>query len=278
MSQVWLVTGSSRGLGRCVAESALRAGHQVVATARRPELLHDLVAEHGDAVRAVALDVTDPEAARSAVGTAMTEFGRLDVVVNNAAHTFLAAAEEADVDAVRAQMEGVFFGVFHVSRAALPVMRAQGSGHLVQVTSLGSRIGTPGLASYNAAKWATAGWSSALAAEVGPLGVSVTIVEPGSMRTGFSGPSMPVAPVGDPYRATVGAVAEYLAAQSGQEPVDPALVADAIVRITEVDDPPLHLLLGPDAVQMGAAVAAELAVSDAAWSELGNSTAFATRS
>ena len=166
MSKVWLITGSSRGLGRAIAEVALSAGHRLVATARRPDDLRDLVAIAPDRVHAVALDVTDAAAARKAVAAATSAFGRLDVLVNNAGYANVGAFEDLPEDDFRGQVETDFFGVVNVTRAALPVMRAQRDGHIIQISSLGGRSGTPGLSAYQASKWAVGGFSEVVAAEV----------------------------------------------------------------------------------------------------------------
>jgi NAD(P)-dependent dehydrogenase (short-subunit alcohol dehydrogenase family) len=183
MPLVYLVTGSSRGLGRSITRAALTAGHRVLATARRPEQLDDLVAEFGDRVRPFALDVTDYDAARAAVAAAVSTFGRLDVVVNNAGYANLASVEDITIEDFRAQVDTNFFGVVNVTKAALPVLREQGSGHVIQISSLGGRIGNAGVAAYQAAKFAVGGFSESLAQEVAPLGIAVTVLEPGGMRT-----------------------------------------------------------------------------------------------
>ncbi|HEX4215782.1 MAG TPA: SDR family NAD(P)-dependent oxidoreductase [Candidatus Dormibacteraeota bacterium] len=198
MSKVWLITGSSRGLSREVVLTALAAGHRVVATARRPEQLRELVQEHGDRILPVALDVADPAAAEAAVRAAVDAFGRLDVVVNNAGYANLGSIEDTPAEDFRAQIETNFFGVVNVTRAALPVLRAQGAGHLVQVSSVGGRLASPGLAAYQSAKWAVNGFSGVLAAEVAPLGIRVTVIEPGGLRTDWAGSSMTVHSVTEP--------------------------------------------------------------------------------
>src|SRR5262249_35458572 len=154
MSKVWLVTGSSRGLGRALADAILAAGHRLVATARKIEDLADLISRHGDRMRAVALDVTDPAGARAAVATAVDALGRLDVVVNNAGYANVCSIEDAPLDDFRAQVETNFFGVVNVTRAALPVLRKQRSGHVIQISSVGGRLSSPGLAAYQSSKWA----------------------------------------------------------------------------------------------------------------------------
>jgi NAD(P)-dependent dehydrogenase (short-subunit alcohol dehydrogenase family) len=198
MSKVWLVTGSSRGLGLEIAKAVLAAGDRLVATARNPRDLHALVDRYGDArasnagrVCAVMLDVTQPAQARAAVEAARTAFGRLDVVVNNAGYANVNSIEDAAEDDFRAQIETNFFGVVNVTRAALPLLRAQRSGHIIQISSIGGRAATQGIAAYQSAKWAVGGFSEVLAREVAPLGIRVTVMEPGGMRTDWSGSSMP---------------------------------------------------------------------------------------
>src|SRR6266545_2779684 len=181
---VWFVTGSSRGLGRALVEKVLAAGHRVAATARRPADLESVVARHGERVKAIALDVTDAGGAVDAVRQAVETFGRIDVVVNNAGTASIASAEDMPLDDFRQQIETNFYGVVHVTRAVLPVMRRQRSGRILQISSIGGRRGaTPGLSAYQAAKFAVAGFSEALINEVAPLGIQVTIVEPGGFAT-----------------------------------------------------------------------------------------------
>src|SRR5258708_1594272 len=189
MSQTWLITGSSRGLGRALAEAVLAEGHQLVATARKPEQLVGLVERYGSRVRVVALDVTDEAAARAAVKTAIDAFGRLDVVVNNAGYGDLAPIEDTSLEDFRAQIETNLFGVINVTKAALPVLRQQGSGHIIQLASVGGRVGPIGRGAYAAAKFGVEGFSEVLAKEAGPLGGKVTIVEPGGFRTDFAAAS-----------------------------------------------------------------------------------------
>jgi NAD(P)-dependent dehydrogenase (short-subunit alcohol dehydrogenase family) len=248
-SRTWLITGSSRGLGRAIAEAALEHGDRVVATARRPEQLAALVDRYGDRVRAVALDVTDPEAANLAVRAAVEAFGRLDVVVNNAGYANSAPIEEMDPADFRAQVDANFYGVVNVTRAALPLLREQRSGTFVQLSSLGGRVGgTPGLGAYQAAKFAVEGFSEVLASEVAPFGVEVIIVEPGAFRTDWQGASMERAAVGADYEASVGAIHAVRATTDGAQPGDPARGAEVIVAAVGDPDPPRRLLLGADAV------------------------------
>jgi NAD(P)-dependent dehydrogenase (short-subunit alcohol dehydrogenase family) len=274
MSKVWLITGSSRGLGRELAKAVLEGGHRLVATARKPDDLADLVAHFGDRVRAVALDVTDPAAARAAVAVATSTFGRLDVVVNNAGYANVSSIEDVAEDDFRAQLETNFFGVVNVTRAALPVMHAQRDGHIIQVSSVGGRSASPGLAAYQSAKWAVGGFSEVLAKEVGPLGIRVTVGEPGGMRTDWAGSSMRTDEVHADYQATIGAFAEQVRGNAGAMRGDPAKAAQAIVRLAEEKEPPLRLLLGSDAVFAAGINAAARAREDAQWKPISMSTDF----
>ena len=231
MAKVWLITGSSRGLGRVLAEAVLAAGDKLVATARTPAQLADLVDRFGDQVRTVALDVTDEGAAVSAVQGAINAFGRLDVLVNNAGYANVNSIEDMAAEDFREQIETNFFGVGNVTRAALPVFRAQRDGRIIQISSLGGRLATPGLSAYQSAKWAVGGFSEVLAKEVGPLGIKVTVVEPGGMRTDWAGSSMRVGAVEPAYQKTVGAMIEARSANAGIMRGDLARVAHAILRI-----------------------------------------------
>jgi len=274
MSRVWFITGSSRGLGRAIAETALSSGDQVVATARRPERLSDLVEKYGENVCPVALDVADATAATTAVAAAVERFGRIDVVVNNAGYGDTASIEDVTIEDFTAQINTVFLGTVYVTKAVLPILRKQGSGYIVQISSLGGRIGSPGLAAYQSAKWAVGGFSEVLAQEVKPFGVKVTVLEPGGMRTDWAGASMTIPPISEPYRQTVGAFADMIRKGSGTEPTDPAKVGGLIQRLIELPEPPVRLLVGSDAVQYAAAAARALADSDATWRELSESVGF----
>jgi NAD(P)-dependent dehydrogenase (short-subunit alcohol dehydrogenase family) len=272
VSKVFFVTGSSRGLGREIVLAAVAAGHRVAATARRPEQLADLVERYGDQVRAIALDVTDAEAAVQAVRDAVDAFGRLDVVVNNAGYANLAAVEDITSADFRAQIDANLLGVVNVSKAALPVLRAQGSGHVIQVSSLGGRTATPGLSAYQAAKWAVGGFSEVLAQEVAPLGIRVTVLEPGGMRTDWAGSSMTVPPISQPYQQTVGAMAAMFNRGDLVPAGDPAKVAQVVLQVAELDEPPVRLLLGTDAVRYAGLAAQARAAEDAKWRHLSVST------
>ncbi|MBB4907646.1 SDR family NAD(P)-dependent oxidoreductase [Actinophytocola algeriensis] len=273
MAKVFLVTGSSRGLGRQIAEKALAAGNEVVATARTPEQLSDLVERYGKQVRTVQLDVTDPEAARAAVATAVAEFGRLDVVVNNAGYANTAAVEDITDADFREQVDTNLFGVVNVTKAAVPILREQGGGHIIQVSSLGGRMTTPGMSAYQAAKFAVGGFSEALAQEVAPLGIKVTVLEPGGMRTDWAGSSMRIPPISAPYEQTVGRVVTMLRGSIVTQAVgDPAKVADVVLTVADLVEPPVRLLLGSDAVNYAAQVARVRAETDAKWRDLSVST------
>ncbi|MBC6456529.1 SDR family NAD(P)-dependent oxidoreductase [Actinomadura sp. HBU206391] len=272
MTRVFLLTGSSRGLGRQIAEAALADGHRLLATARDPRSLADLTQRYGDRVRTVALDVTDPAAAEAAVRTAVEAFGRLDVVVNNAGYADLASVEDITAEAFRAQIDTNLLGVVNVTKAALPVLREQGSGHIIQISSVGDRVTTAGLSAYQAAKWGVAGFSEALAQEVAPLGIKVTVLEPGGMRTDWAGSSMSIPPISEPYQQTVGAMARLRDGGAGNAAGDPAKVAQVVLKVVELDRPPVRLLLGSDAVRYAAAVEQARADADAQWRELSLST------
>ncbi len=274
MARTWFVTGSSRGLGRAVVDAALEAGESVIATARKPEQLSDLVAKYGDRMVPVALDVTDSDAVLTAVEAGLQRFGRIDVVVNNAGYGDIAAVEDVSLERFRAQIDTNFFGVVYVTKAVLPILRAQGGGHIFQVSSLGGRIASMGLSAYQSAKWAVGGFSSALAQEVAPLGIRVTVLEPGGIRTDWAGSSMTIPPISKPYEQTVGRFAEFLRGFTGHEPSDPGKIAGLILRLAGEQDPPLRLLIGPDAVEYAAKGAAALAEADRRWRDLSLSTAY----
>ncbi|MFI6876134.1 oxidoreductase [Streptomyces sp. NPDC050400] len=275
MTRTWLITGASRGFGRALAEAVLEGGDRLVATARRPEQLDDLVALHGDRVRTVALDVTDPAAAQRAVQVAVDVFGGLDVVVNNAGYANSAPIEEMAEDDFRAQFEANFFGVVNVTRAALPVLRAQRSGTFLQFSSLGGRVGgTAGMGAYQSAKFAVEGFSEVLATEVAPFGVRVVIVEPGAFRTDWQGSSMELHAVGPDYEETVGAMNAYRAANSATQPGDPVRAAQVLLDVARHDDPPRRLLLGAQAVAMALEAGDARAAETRKWAEASGAADF----
>jgi NAD(P)-dependent dehydrogenase (short-subunit alcohol dehydrogenase family) len=274
MSKVWFITGSSRGLGRSLAEAVLAQGDLLIATARRPEQLSDLVAQYGEQVRTVALDVTNSAQARAAVASAVDTFGRLDVVVNNAGYANMASIEDSTEQDLREQIETNLWGVIHVTRAALPILHKQRSGHIIQVSSIGGREGAAGLAGYQTAKWGVEGFSEVLWREVEPLGINVTLIEPGSFRTNWAGSSMDQTEPSEDYRDTVGQMLNYRQI-SGSEPGDPAKGAQAIISIVNEGQPPLRLLLGTDAVRMARRIDQAKLAETERWEQLSSSTDFA---
>ncbi|CAA2156294.1 putative oxidoreductase [Methylobacterium brachiatum] len=274
MPKSWFVTGSSRGLGRAIVMAALEAGHKVMATARNPGDLDDLVTRYRGRIIPYALDVSDAAAVGRAVADAKDTFGRVDVVVNNAGYASLASVEDMSQDAFADQMATNFFGTVHVSKAVLPILRAQGTGHIFQIASVGSRIASVGLSAYQAAKFAVRGFSLVLAQELAPLGIKVTILQPGGVRTDWAGSSMTIPAISEPYRQTVGPFAEMLRAGSGREPADPRKVARAIVDLSGRDDAPVELLIGEDAYAYAQRAADAVAASDRAWKDVTVSVAF----
>jgi NAD(P)-dependent dehydrogenase (short-subunit alcohol dehydrogenase family) len=222
----------------------------------------------------LALDVKDSAAVTTAVAAGHKAFGRYDVVVNNAGYGDMASIEDTTLESFEKQLATNFLGVVYVTKAVLPILRQQGSGHIFQVSSVGGRVGSPGLSAYQSAKWAVGGFSTVLAQEVAPLGIKVTVLEPGGMRTDWAGSSMTVPPVSAPYEPTVGAFAKMLRDYPGQEPTDPGKVAQVVLKLANGDDVPMRLLLGTDAVQYASAAAKNLTESDAKWHDLSVSVAF----
>jgi NAD(P)-dependent dehydrogenase (short-subunit alcohol dehydrogenase family) len=271
MPRTWFITGSSRGLGRALAEAALAEGHRVVATARDPEQIAALVAQYPDTARAVALDVTDRAQAAAAIQSAVDAFGSIDVVVNNAGYANVNSIEDFDEDDFRAQIETNLWGVINVTRAALPVLRGQRSGHVINISSVGGRSVAAGLGPYQTAKWAVEGFSGVLQKEVEPLGIKVTIIEPGGFSTDWGGSSMTLHELRDDYRESVGWRVRYMAEEF--TPLgDPSKAAQAILQISELPKPPLRLLLGTDAYELIRAADRAKTASDEEWKELTLST------
>ena len=276
MQQTWFITGSSRGFGRTLVRAALEAGDLVAATARRPEQLADLVERFGDRIRPIALDVTDPAAARAALAEAQQCFGRIDVLVNNAGYANVAPIETADEADFRAQFETNFWGVYNVTKAAIPILREQKSGLVVQFSSVGGRVGgSPGIASYQAAKFAIDGFSRVLRAETAPFGVKVLVVEPSGFRTDWAGSSMVVHDIPAAYAETVGAVNARLR-QNGDGPAgDPDRAAGILVQLAKRRDIPHHLPLGVHAAEASIALDRQLLADDLKWREVARSADFA---
>jgi len=251
MQQIWFVTGSSRGFGRALVQAALDAGDCVVATARKPEQLSDLVETHPERVLAVPLDVTDPAAVRAGLEAGIQRFGRLDVVVNNAGFANLAPVETGGEADFRAQFETNFWGVYHVSTTAIPLLRQQGGGLIVQFSSVGGRVGgSPGIASYQAAKFAVDGFTRALAVETAPFNIRTMVVEPSGFATDWAGSSMTIHDIPADYDATIGAMQRWVRANPAGPAGDPARAAEIIVRVVQRGAVPSHLLLGATAVDL----------------------------
>jgi NAD(P)-dependent dehydrogenase (short-subunit alcohol dehydrogenase family) len=275
MAKVWFITGSSRGFGRELVRAALGAGDAVAATARRPDQLADLADTYGDRILPLALDVTDVDAATAAIAAARERFGRLDVVVNNAGYANVAPIETGDDRDFRAQFETNFWGVYNVSKVALPVLREQGGGLIIQFSSMGGRVGgSAGIASYQAAKFAIDGFSRVLQTETAPFGVKVLVVEPSGFATDWAGSSMNVADVPDGYADTVGAM-NSVRASDAITAGDPARAADILVRMSRRTDLPYHLPLGVNAVEGSIRQDESLLAEDRKWAAVGRSADFA---
>jgi NAD(P)-dependent dehydrogenase (short-subunit alcohol dehydrogenase family) len=269
-----LITGCSTGFGREVALAALAAGDRVMATARRPETLADLAEIGGDRVSTAALDVTDPASVQAAAKATLAVFGRIDVLVNNAGFTMIGAVEETSMEQLRSLMEVNFFGAAEVTKAIVPLMREQGSGTIVQMSSLGGRMTYPGLGGYDAAKHALEAFSEALSSELAPLGVRVLLVEPGMFRTKITN-NMVLAPENPAYQASSGGLRQMVAGIAGNEPGDPAKGAAAIIKVLDAENPPLRLVLGGDAVDALRAHHESLLADMVTWETLSRSTAIA---
>jgi NAD(P)-dependent dehydrogenase (short-subunit alcohol dehydrogenase family) len=270
MSKTWFITGASRGFGRVWAQAALERGDRVAATARDVSTLDDLAARHGDALLALTLDVTDRDAAFAAVAAAHERFGTLDIIINNAGYGLFGAVEEVSAEQARAQLDTNLLGPLWVTQAALPILRAQGSGHVVQVSSIGGVAAFPMIGLYNASKWGLEAFSEALAAEVAPHGVHVTIVEPGPYGTDWSGDSAVHA---EPLDAYEDLRAARRAGAAKQTPGDPGATAAAILALVDADDPPLRLFLGPFPLPVAERVYADRLATWRAWAPVADAAA-----
>jgi len=250
MAKIWFITGSSRGLGRSLTTAVLAAGDKVAATARDPKALNDLKTQYPDQILPLALDVNDNTQIRAAVEQTVKAFGRIDVLVNNAGFGITGAAEAFTDEQVRSQLETNLYAPIAITRAVLPVMRKQGSGRILQISSVGGRVGNAGLSMYQAAKFGLGGFSEALAKEVAPLGIYVTSVEPGGFRTDWGGASMTFAPEIEGYEASVGAVRSFLRAGKYVPMGDPDKAAKVMIRLVGDPQPPVHLVLGSEAIAL----------------------------
>jgi NAD(P)-dependent dehydrogenase (short-subunit alcohol dehydrogenase family) len=273
--KVWLITGSSTGFGRSLAEAVLAKGDRLIATARKPEQLSELVAQYPNAVKAVRLDVTNPKEVREAVDAAIQTFGRIDVLVNNAGYGIVGAIEEFSDEVIRRQIETNLFGALDMTRAVLPVMRQQKGGHILNLSSVGGFVSFGACGIYCATKFALEALSEALSQEVASLGIKVTIIEPGAFRTDFSGRSLvtPEQPISD-YEPVSGAFQKWLAEMDGKQPGDPDKAAQAMIRVVESDHPPLRLALGADAVSTIEAKLASVKAELDAWKSVSVDTAY----
>ncbi|MEY9105612.1 NAD(P)-dependent dehydrogenase (short-subunit alcohol dehydrogenase family) [Bradyrhizobium yuanmingense] len=252
--KTWFISGSSRGLGRAITEAALAAGDQVVATARTLQPLEPLRERFAERLCLATLDVTDEAAAPAAIALAAETFGGLDVVVNNAGYGDLGSVEDTGLDSFRRQIEANLIGTIIVTKAAIPVLRRQRRGHIVQVSSVGGRIGAPARAAYSAAKWGIEGFSESLAREMALIGVNVTIVEPGGFRTGFARAAHGTGEGRPEYDALVGAAVRMQRDYDGRQPGDPAKAAAVVLKLADMERPPLRIALGSDAVDAIAAI------------------------
>lgn len=270
--RVWLVTGCSSGFGRELVLAALAAGDRVMATARKPDQLTEFTRIGGDRVRTAALDVTDESSIDEAVAATLNEFGRIDVVVNNAGFGAVGAVEEMTMAELRNIFEVMFFGAVAVTKAVLPYLRAQGGGTIVQMSSQGGQLSPPGVGGYCSAKFALEALSESLAAELTPFGVRVLIVEPGAFRTEFAGARLQQSHRIDAYEASTGAVRSRMDTMDGTQQGDPAKAAAAILRVLDSERPPLRLALGPDAVAAIRAQHERLRADLDAWEEVSAST------
>ena len=249
-SRTWFITGASTGFGRILAEEVLKAGGKVVATARKREQIADLEQQYPTTAKALTLDVTSDSQIDSAVTQAFAQFGQIDVLVNNAGYGIAGAIEEATEAEFRPVFETNVFGLIRVTRAFLPYLRKQRSGHILNLSSIGGVTASPGWGYYQSTKFAVEGLSEALAAELAPLGIHVTIIEPGPFRTDFLGRSGVAAAQRIPdYDATAGSARQYLDTQSGKQKGDPLRAVHAMMQVVESPNPPLRLLLGVIALQ-----------------------------
>ena len=276
MSKVWLITGASRGLGRAFTKAVLEAGDRVVATARNPEQLVELEDRYSEKVCIVPLDVTNEAQGKAAFEAAIASFGSLDVLVNNAGYGYVCPVEDTALADFRAQIETNLFGVIIMTKAVLPYFRERGAGHIIQVTSIAGRIGPAGRAPYAAAKFVVEGFSESLAKEVGPLGIRVTIIEPGGFRTDFAGSSTQLSEGRPEYDSTVGAAVRFQRSYNGRQPGDPTKAAAVLLHVASLTEPPLRLLLGSDSYAAAEQSAIDKIELDRRWKDLSFSTDYAS--
>ncbi|WP_266159526.1 oxidoreductase [Dyella silvatica] len=272
---VWLITGSSSGLGRALAEKVLEHGYRAVVTARQTDTVRDLVKRYGDRAIAVTLDVTKSAQIAAAMHAAHDSFGHIDVLVNNAGYGYIGAIEEGEDAEIRAQFDTNVHGVIALTQAVLPRMRQRGKGHIVNLSSIGGLTTFPNVGYYHASKFALEGLSQTLAKEVAPFGIGVTVVEPGAFRTDFRGRSMRQSNIRLPeFADTLGKQRDALLHSHGKQPNDPAKGAMAIIQAVTAKNPPLHLLLGADALDLARKQLAAMAKNFDDWETLTRSTEF----
>jgi NAD(P)-dependent dehydrogenase (short-subunit alcohol dehydrogenase family) len=247
--KTWVISGSSRGLGRAILEAALAAGDQAVATARDPKALQPVLDNFSEQMRIAKLDVTNEADAQATIDLAVKSFGGVDVLVNNAGYGELGSVEDTGLESFRQQIDVNLIGTITVTKAAIPLLRQQRRGHIVQLSSVGGRIGVPARAAYSAAKWGVEGFSESLALEMALVGVRVTIVEPGGFRTGFAETAHAAAESRPEYDAVVGTAIRMQREYDGRQPGNPSKAAQVILQLVEMDRPPLRIALGGDAVE-----------------------------
>lgn len=275
ISRVYFITGASSGFGAALARAVLERGDQAVLAARRLDSLERIAGPHGARALPLRLDVIDPRSREEAVVAALEHFGRIDVLANIAGQGSLGAAEEFSDEQLREQMELNFFAATALTKAVLPTMRSQAAGHILNLTSIGGFVSVGGFSAYCASKFALEGWSEALRDEVGPLGIKVTIIEPGAFRTEFAGSkNMRPRQRIDAYRPVIEPIEAYLYGGDGKQPGDPSKAAEAMIRIVEHPDPPLRLILGEDALDLAQKKLVAVQQDIAEWKDVGQSTNF----
>ncbi|MEO1465170.1 MAG: oxidoreductase [Cyanobacteria bacterium J06633_1] len=274
-TKVWLITGSSSGFGRTLAETVLETGDRVITTARKPEQLEDLIAQYPETALAWPLDVTNKEEIKSAIDSAIAKFGRIDVLVNNAGYGLIGALEEVSDEQIQRNFNTNLFGVIDVIRATLPILRSQQSGHIINMSAIAGFTNELGFSIYGGAKFALEGVSEALQGEVAPLGIKVTIVEPGPFRTDFIGRSLDRTESSmEAYQGTVGKFLNFLDNIEGKQPGDPQKAARAIIQVVNSPNPPLRLVLGKYAYSKFRQKLESLTTELAAWEEIAANTDF----
>ncbi len=274
-TKVWLITGSSTGFGRSLTEAVLKHGDRVVATARKPEQLNDLVDQYPETAKAFRLDVTNPQNISEVVDFALLTFGQIDVLVNNAGYGTMGAIEEVSDEAIQRQFDTNVFGALKMMRAVLPSMRKQSSGHILNLSSVGGFVSFGATGIYCGTKFALEALSEALSKEVESLGIKVTIVEPGAFRTDFNGRSL-AAPeqLIDDYAPITGPFLKWIQQMDGKQPGDPDKAAQAMIKVVESDNPPLRLALGADAVSAIEAKLESVKAELDAWKQVSLDTAY----